>query len=391
MIKREMSESERITIDAENLFKSAKKVRDSSPAKYSTQKFMSNILQEINRAQEELTSRTWQIENMKPFLISERGHIRKIQGNTPYDRMIIHSYIDGYLEPKLKPYLIYDNYASQTGKGTELARKRFKKFLSDAHREYHTNQFYVLLIDFRKFYDNINHGRLYDEIMNYIPGSEFDSYMLRTILDSFKVDVSWMSEEEYKHCYDSVYVALDHLTEEAKSEKFMRKSLNIGNQASQLFSIFYPTRIDNYCKIVRQCKYYGRYMDDISIIHGDKRFLWSVLEGIKPICKDLKLFLNEKKTQLYRVDHDFKWLNRIYRVTPTGHIIERLAPDTIYREERRLKAQKKFGKSTEAEEQFRSWIGSFGHHMTQWEIDKIYRLRDEVINAECEGTQPEGC
>ena len=109
--------SEEIVTNADILNLSAKRVRKSSPKKPLTIQFMSKVLTEIGRAQEELRSRSWKIENMRPFLIRERGHIRKIQGNVPYDRMIIHSYVDYYLEPILRRYLIYDNYASQDGKG----------------------------------------------------------------------------------------------------------------------------------------------------------------------------------------------------------------------------------------------------------------------------------
>ena len=368
--------SEEITTDDNNLYHSGKKVRRSSPKKQATIKFTQELLPEIGRAQDELHDRIWKIENMRPFLISERGHIRKIQGNTPYDRMILHRYLDYYLEPMLRKYLIYDNYASQTGKGTELARQRFRQYLSSAYRQYGTNRFYILLIDFKKFYDNVQHQKLYDAIMEKIPYTDFDEYMLWTILDSFKVDVSWMSDYEYNHCMDTVYVALDHLSDKPLGQKFMAKSLNIGNQASQLFSILYPTRIDNYCKIVRSVKKYGRYMDDISMIHKSKDFLWSVLDGVRPICDDMGLFINEKKTQMYRADNDFKYLNRIYKVTNSGHIIERLAPDTIYREERRIKQYIELGKPID--EQFSSWIGSFSHRMTQWEIDKVYGLLKEV-------------
>ena len=366
--------SEEITTDANNLFNSSLKVRKSSPKKVSTMRFMQDQLTETGRAQEELHSRTWKIEQMKPFLISERGHIRKIQGNTPYDRMILHSYIDYCLEPLLRKYLIYDNYASQKGKGTELARNRFRNYLSSAYREYGNNKFYVLLIDFKKFYDNVQHELLFNEIMRKIPYEPFQEYMLWTILDSFKVDVSWMNDNEYTNCMDTVYVALEHLWDKPQGIKYMAKSLNIGNQASQLFSIYYPTRIDSFCKIVKSIKRYGRYMDDIFIIHNDKSFIWKTLDEIRPIVDDLGLFLNEKKTQLYRVDHEFKFLNRIYKVTPSGHIIERLAPSTIYREEYKIRKYLELGKPIDG--QFNSWIGSFKHEMTQWEIDKIYRIKE---------------
>lgn len=367
--------SEIITTDAMNLYNGSLKVNASNPKKQSTQKFMMEQLISIENAQNELHERTWKIEDMKPFLISERGHIRKIKGNTPYDRMILHSYLDNSLEPELRPFLIYDNYASQTGKGTSLARNRFKQYLSSAYREYGNNKFYIMLIDFKKFYDNIQHQKLYDEIMSRISYDPFHEYMIWTILDSFKVDVSWMSDAEYATCMDDIYVALDHLYEEPLGKRFMPKALNIGNQASQLFSIFFPTRIDNYCKIVRQAKRYGRYMDDIYIIHNDKSYLWSLLDGIRPICDYLGIYIHEKKTQIYRVDNDFKYLNRIYKVTKTGHIIERLAPSTIYREKYKIKKYRELG--IPIDNQFKSWMGSFEHCMTQWEIDKIYEMLEE--------------
>lgn len=368
--------SEFITTDVNNLYNAAKRVRESSSNKQTTQRFMRDKLHEIARAQEELHNRTWKIEQMRPFLIYERGHKRKIQGNTPYDRMILHSYLDFSLEPELAPFLIYDNYASQVGKGVDLARKRFKNYLGSAYREYGNNQFYMLSIDFKKFYDNVQHQKLYDEIMRHIPYDPFHEYMLWTILDSFKVDVSWMNDDEYEHCMGTVYVALDHVNEELKGEKYMAKSLNIGNQASQLFSIFYPTRIDNYFKIVRGMKRYGRYMDDISVIHNDKDLLWQLLDEVYPICEDMGLFINEKKTQIHKVNGEFKYLNRVYKVSESGYIGERLVTDTIKREKRRIKKYNGVGKPID--NQYKSWNGSFEPHMTMHQKEDMRRFIKEV-------------
>ena len=363
---------EEITIDANNLWYSGQKVRKSSPDKAATQNFMRNLLINIDSAIDDIVNRTWDIKWMKPFLIKERGHTRKIQGNIPYDRMILHSYLDFSLEPRLRKYLIYDNYASQVNKGVSLARNRFKDQLHSAYREYGNNKFYVLFLDFRKFYDNIQHQKLADAIFSKIDYNEFDEYMIWTILNSFKVDVSWMTTEEYLHCMESVYVALDHIHSNYGGKKFMHKSLNIGNQGSQLFSIFYPTRIDNFVKIVMGFKRYGRYMDDMEFIHKDKSVLWNMLDRLLPICDDMGLYLNLKKTQLYRVDNDFKYLNRIYKMTDTGHIIERLSPSTIIREERQIKRYPNINKSIDS--QFKAWCGGFTPYMTEWEIEHVNNL-----------------
>ena len=381
-----MTNAEIITCDANNLIEAAQKIRKNSPNKSETKQFALHELDEVNKAQEELHNRKWTITQKKPFILHERGHIRKVQGNIPYDRMIIHSYIDNVLTPLLQPYIIYDNYASQKNKGTDLARNRFRKFIHQAYREYGNNEFYILLMDFSKFYDNIRHDFLKQLIMKYIPNDdkEFNEYMIDVILDSFKVDVSWMTDYEYSNCLSEKYVSLDHLYEKQLGEKYMRKSLNIGNQASQLFSIFYPTPIDNYFKIVKGCHYYGRYMDDIECISNDKNFLKKCLSEATCIANKLGLFINQKKTQIVKVKHNFKFLNRIYRLTDTGHLEEHLCRDSISREARKLKKLQNLfleGAKTykECHYQYRSWIINYAKYMTTKQLNYLNSLYDKLF------------
>lgn len=59
------------------------------------------------------------------FSISERGHIRKIEAPVVRDRVLQKSMMKNVLTPNIRPYLIYDNYASLKLRGTSFARKRF--------------------------------------------------------------------------------------------------------------------------------------------------------------------------------------------------------------------------------------------------------------------------
>lgn len=381
-----MTKSEIIACDANNLYDAAQKVIKISPNKSETKQFALHSLDEINRAQYELHNHKWTISQKKPFILNERGHTRKIQGNTPYDRMIIHSYIDNVLTPLLQPYLIYDNYASQKDKGTSLARERFRKFLHQAYREYGNNEFYILLIDFSKFYDNIRHDLLKKQILKYTPDDdkEFNEYMIDTILDSFKVDVSWMNDNEYANCLNEKYIALDHIYDIPKGEKYMNKSLNIGNQASQLFSIFYPVPIDNYFKIVQRCHYYGRYMDDIDCMSNSKIFLHECLDGVTKIASQMGIFINQKKTQIIKVNHNFKYLNRVYRLTDSGHLVERLSKETVHRESRKLKKLHELfleGVKTykECHNQFRSWMDNNYKYMSKNQVISMNRLYNKLF------------
>lgn len=379
-----MDESQRLTCDSTNLIKAADKACSSSPSKKATKQFRAHEYEQINRAQQELHNRTWQIEKTRPFIISERGHLRKIRGNIPYDRMILHSYIDNTLSPIIMPKLIYDNYASQDGKGTSEARERFAEFLHSAYFEYGTNKFYILLIDFSKFYDNIRHEKLKDSLFKVLPDEQFHHYMIDTILDSMKVDISYMTDQEYEHCLDIKYVALDHLYDDEPGEKFMAKSVDIGNQGSQIFSIYYPSRIDNFCKIKLRIKRYCRYMDDIAIMARTKKQLWDIFAKIKPICADMGLYLNEKKTHIVRADQNFKFLNRIYRLTDSGHLILKLDSSTITRERRRLKKHADlvyYGKKPyeEAATQYKSWITNFAPFMSNEQRKNIDKLFNDLF------------
>lgn len=381
-----MNKSEEITCNVNKLYVAAKTVIKKSPNKSETKQFELHMLDYINQAQRELHDRKWYIIQKKPFILRERGHVRRIQGNTPYDRMIIHSYIDNVLTPLLQPYLIYDNYASQKDKGTGLARKRFRKFMHQAYREYSSNNFYILLIDFSKYYDNIRHDYLKEQIFKYIPPDdrEFNEYMINTILDSFKVDVSYMSDEEYENCLNTKYNALDHLYETQTNDKYMAKSLNIGNQASQLFSVFYSVPIDNYIKIVKGMHYYGKYMDDIFIISNDKQLLQECLHGIIEIANRIGLFINEKKTKIVKVSKQFKFLNRMYRLTESGHLFEILSPQTIQNEKRKLhKLNHLLADGTisykKIQNQYHSWIKQNYKHLSKTQLSSLNTLYDKLF------------
>lgn len=381
-----MTKSEQITCDASNLMEASQKVLSKSKDKSETKQFALHRLDEIYRAQNELHNRKWKITDKKSFLLHERGHTRKVKGNTPYDRMIIHSYIDNVLMPLLKSYLIYDNYSSQKKKGTDLARERFREFIHKAYREYGNNHFWILFGDFSKFYDNIRHDYLKNAIMKYIPDEEkdFNEYMIDTILDSFVVDVSWMTDAQFKNCLNEKYVALDHLYDRRNGERFMQKSLNIGNQASQLFSIFYPTQLDNYFKIVKSAKYYGRYMDDFICISNDLSFLHKCLEDTENISHDMGMYLNTKKTQIMRVDHSFKFLNRVYRLTESGHLIEKLSSETVTRERRKLKKFKNLLDENamvykKIENQFLSWKGNNRKFLSKKQLSSIDELYNKLF------------
>lgn len=191
----------------------------------------------------------------------------------------------------------------------------------------------------------------------------------------------------YANSINTLYDALQHAQIDKAlltGEKYMRKSVGIGSQISQISGVYYPTRIDNYCKIVRGMKYYGRYMDDIYIIHEDKEFLKGLLNDIRGICDELGLFINPKKTQIVKLSHGFTFLKIKYSLTETGKVIQRISKDSVLREKRKLKKLRGLleeGKVSFADVRcsYASWRGGVAHYDSHTILQNMDKFFDELF------------
>lgn len=277
---------EEILCDANNLYKAYKASVKGSKWKETTQKFMMNFLRYIFDIQEDLLNRTLQNGPVQEFQLSERGRVRPITSIPIRDRIVRHVLCDDILLPEVRKHIIYDNGASIKGRGISFQRNRFEVHL---HKYYklHGNEGWILFGDFSKFYDNIIHKIAKRELLKLFDDDEFIDWILTLIFDGFKMDVSYMSDEEYAVCEETLFNKLEYREipqNKLNGTKWMAKSVNIGDQLSQIIGIYYPNRIDTYVKYVRQQKFYGRYMDDWYIISPSKEELESLLVDISSIA-----------------------------------------------------------------------------------------------------------
>ncbi len=369
--------------DANSLIEAFEKSKKGSDWKESVQRYELNLLKNVLKTQKEIRSGTYEQLPFYEFELSERGKTRPIKSMHISDRVVQRSVCDNVLIPELSRYLIYDNGASMKDKGISFARKRLDAHLHRYFRENGSNEGYILLIDFSKFFDNIPHEKLVKAMREKIDDPEIMDF-IEAMVDTFKVDVSYLSDEEYHFCMGAVFNSLEHRKIDKAlltGEKFLHKSLGIGSQISQISGVFYPTRIDNYVKIVKGVKYYGRYMDDIYAIHRSKEFLQELLKDIEAIAQELGLHINMKKTQIVKLSHGFTWLKIKYNLTDTGKILKRVSADNIARERRKLKKYRKLmdeGKMpyAEVEQAYASWRGNvkrFDCYNSIRNMDRLYR------------------
>ena len=167
----------------------------------------------------------------------------------------------------------------------------------------------------------------------------------------------------------------------------MAKSVDIGDQVSQDIGIFYPAQIDNYAKLVRGAKMYGRYMDDIYIIGETKDYVESVIQGIAEQAKSLGIFINERKTRIVKLSHPFKYLQIKYRLSDSGRVIKRISPKSVTRERRKLKAYKRLLDRgamgyADIEQAYKSWMGDYARIMSKEQVKNMKQLYKGLFGKE---------
>lgn len=372
----------------EALLNAFEKSRKDIKWKKSVNNFASDLTANLLDLQQELQDITYNPQKMIEFILRERGKIRYIKAPIFRDRIVQKTFCDNVLLPKCERFLIYDNGASLKGKGITFARQRFHKHLKQAYKKFNGDA-YVITADFSKYFDNIQHQKalkIFSQFLN-----EEEMFWLKLIaFDNFKVDVSYMNDEEYEHCLETKFNLVDYESTIDKSlrtkEKFMEKSVGIGNQCSQIIGLLYAYRIDNFCKIVKSCKYYGRYMDDIYAIVKTKEEAKQLLKEIQNISKkELGIEVNMKKTQIHNINNTISFLKFKYNFI-NGKIRTRIHSSTFKRAKRKITIYKKLleqRKMTVKEvfNNYNSWYQNFKRYCTNKQKREISTyFRETIIN-----------
>ena len=322
-------------------------VAKSSKWKKCTQEYEMNLLINNSMLQDDLRNETYKELRTNNFTLNERGKLRHIRSPQIRDRIVqkvLNKYI---LVPELRKYLIYDNYASLKNRGTTFARKRhylyLRKFISE-----HGRNGYILQIDIRKYFDNINHQILIDMVENKV------------------------------HC-EELYPLIENIINNSSDSDI---GLNLGSETPQICAVLYLGYIDNFCKIVKGLKYYGRYMDDIYIFHHDKEYLRKLLKEIREKLKDIGLEINDRKSHITKLTHQYTFLQTNYYVTEDLRIIKRLTRQKVIRERRKLRKYKNKllnGTMTKKEiyNSYKSWresvIKEYDCYHTILSTDKLFK------------------
>ena len=362
------------------LYDAFMKAKVDSDWKPQVQKFEINLLTELVKLQKELQKRTFKFSPTNDFILNERGKTRPVSGDNIRDRVVKRALCDEVLIPSIRKYLIHDNGASLKGKGISFTRDRLDVHLGKYYLENGSNKGWILLGDYTKYFDNIQHDLLMD-MFRAIIEDDLAIWLLEKVLEQAMIDVSFMDDMEFANCLNTVFNSLDY-NEIDKTlltgEKYMRKHVNVGDQVAQVAGVFYPHRLDNYIKIVEGAKYYGRYMDDFYVIHHDKEHLKDLVKKIEIEATRNGIILNPSKTMICKLSEYWRYLQIQYSLTETGRIIKKINPKRLTAMRRKLKKLAKILPEKEFVNYYNAWFKNYYKLMSKQQRENMNKLFQEL-------------
>ena len=279
-----------------NLYESFKRCRKGFQWKESVQKYELNLLTNITNAYHSLENKTYKLSDPYEFILNERGHNRYIKALSVVDRVIQRSFNDNVLNPAISNRIIYDNGASQKGKGVKFSRDRFKYHLRNTYNKYGYNA-YVLLIDFSKYFDNILHEELLNQFKPLMNESEY--WFLDKTFHTFDIDVSYMSDEEYFSSKYRQYISNSRLKyidpkEDGSPElyknppHFSSSSLHIGSSVHEC--LLQP---DSFCLAPKMHRPTAKLGDVVEMVYNLEHDGMDRIDAIREACNKVGYYVNQ--------------------------------------------------------------------------------------------------
>ena len=124
-----------VMADFNNLYQAYLDAKKGKRWKMAVVRYQVNALENTMFLHYMLTSKKYRPSPYHYFLIHEPKE-RLIMYNGFKDKIVQHSLCDCVLGPALSKSFIYDNYASQEGKGTHFGLDRLKGFMQKYYRQF---------------------------------------------------------------------------------------------------------------------------------------------------------------------------------------------------------------------------------------------------------------
>ncbi len=272
--------------------------------KQSVQNFEMHLFSGTAKRRRQVLDGTWIPRKCVHFTLCERGKVRPIDAPHVTDRQIHKTHGNEVLIPLYGPGMIYDNGASQRGKGLHWHFKRVKQHLAWHYRRYGRTGA-VGLLDLKGFFPNAPRWLLYQRHQQLILNPD-----LRRVADAVVQYAPSTTPE---------------------------RGMPLGVEPSQQEMVALPSAVDNWLKCQKGVHCAGHYMDDYYIIMPDIEQLKAVIREMVRRFEALGIRVNKRKCKIIPLTKPFRFCKARFTLGPTGKITVNGSRDGVKRARRKLK------------------------------------------------------
>ncbi len=229
--------------------------------------------------------------------------IREIWAADFRDR-VVHHLIYNAIAERFYRRFIRDSYGCIPERGTLDGKNRIYGFARAITQGWSRPAFF-LKTDIANFFNSIDRKRLLDLVLARVPEPWLATLITQVVLHDPRLS--------------AVYKSSPAMFAKVPAHKSLRLAaenigLPIGNLTSQFFANVYMDELDQFIKRKLKAKYYGRYVDDMVLLHENPDVLNAWQVEIDTFLHDrLGLALHPKKTQLNHIDKGINFVGYIIK------------------------------------------------------------------------------
>lgn len=250
----------------------------------------------------DLTEGRYRIGRSIAFVV-RHPKIREVWAADFRDR-VVHHLIHNAVRDRFERRYIRDSYACIPGRGNHDGRDRMTAHARALTLNW-TRPGYFLKMDVANFFNSIDRRVLLDIVLPRVPEP-----WLRTLIEMVIL-------HDPRH--GAVYKSSPEMFGQVPCHKSLRQGdgtvgLPIGNHTSQFFANVYLNELDQFVKRTLKAKHYGRYVDDMVILHECPRTLLAWQKAIDRFLGErLRLRLHPRKTQMNLLERGLNFIGFIIK------------------------------------------------------------------------------
>lgn len=325
--------------------------RQNKRTKKAAIEFEMNLERNLMSIRDDLNTGRYQIGQSICFVVSYPKW-REVWAAQFRDR-VVHHILYNRLADRFHRRFIYDSYACIPGRGTLMGVERIEKFAKRETRCW-SQKAYFLQADVANFFVSIDKTILQRILHRHI-GDDFTKRLTDQVLFNDPTARPVLNSPDWK---------IQCVPRHKSLFNSGGKGLPIGNLSSQFFANVYMNELDQFVKRELKIKSYGRYVDDVVLLHRDPAVLNQAYDRMCEFVSDrLGLLFHPKKKVMNTADKGINFCG--YVIKPFRRYVRRRTTNAM------MQAVK--GNRNENPHEWYSRVNSYlgiCNHAASWNVKK---------------------